>query len=316
MSIRFHTLVAGAQDGAASAATPGSEPEGWSGATGVIVDSLRGIWASFLDRLPYLIAAVFLLALTWLVVSLAIRVLDRLLERTRLRTSLKDLLRQLTFIGVWLAGLTIAAVVAFPGLTPGRLLTVLGLGSIAIGFAFKDIFENFFAGILILWRFPFDPGDYIECGDIVGEVRDITIRMTLIRRMDGVTIVVPNAMLFKNPVTVITAEDSRRVRLVCGVAYKEDVDRSREVILEAVRGCSSVRPEPAPQVCATEFADSSINFDVLWWTDPTPGAERRSRDEVVAAIKGALDGAEIEIPFPYRTLTFAESLRVSNETNR
>jgi small conductance mechanosensitive channel len=274
----------------------------------VIVDSVMGLWRDFLGHLPHICAGIVIIALTWVVARAAAAVAARLLKRTRLRTSLKDLFRQLLHIGVWLLGLTVAAVVVFPNMTPARVFAALGLGSIAIGFAFKDIFENFFAGVLILWRFPFDPGDYIECEGICGKVEDITIRMTKIRRVDGVLAVVPNAMLFKQPVDVLTSWQRRRVTVICGVAYGEDVAAARDVIRQAVESCDTVDHKHDVEIFAQEFASSSINFEATWWTGPTPLDVRRSRDEVVAAVKRALDEASIEIPFPYRTLTFKEPL--------
>jgi len=192
-------------------------------------------------------------------------------------------------------------------LTPSKALTVLGLGSVAVGFAFKDIFENFFAGILILWRYPFDRGDFITCGDLTGEVNQITIRNTIIRKLDGELAVIPNAALFKNSVDVLTSQPQRRVRIICGVAYDEDVDNAREVITKAVQSCDSVEGKRTVQVFAQEFASSSINFEIAWWTGWKPVDIRGSRDEVVAAIKRALDESDIEIPFPYRTLTFKDA---------
>ncbi len=252
-----------------------------------------------------------------LVTAIAAKVLSygfrRLLDRRRFRTSLKDLADQLIRIGVWIIGLLLATVIAFPGMTPSKALTVLGLGSIAIGFAFKDIFENFFAGILILWRYPFDRGDYITLGELTGRVEEITIRNTLIKRLDGELSVVPNAHIFTNAVDVLTSQPQRRVRLICGVAYGESVDAAREVIRAAVQECETVQGKRTAEVFACEFADSSVNFEVAWWTGSKPIDIRRSRDEVVAAIKRKLDEAGIEIPFPYRTLTFKQAppLRLS-----
>ena len=274
----------------------------------IVIDSLRNLWQDFLAHLPQLVAAVIVLILTWMVARIATSVAQRLLRRTRLRTSLKDLFRQLIQIGIWAIGLMVAAVVVFPNMTPAKIFAALGLGSVAIGFAFKDIFENFFAGVLILWRFPFDPGDYIECEDIRGRVEDITIRMTKIRRLDGVLAIVPNAMLFKQPVDVLTDWERRRVTVICGVAYDENIDEARDLIRKAVEVCNTVHQEKDVEIFAQEFASSSINFEVTWWTGPTPLDVRQSRDEVVAAVKQALDDAEIEIPFPYRTLTFKEPL--------
>lgn len=270
----------------------------------VVENSLDSLWTDFLKRSPLLLAALAILILTGLFSKLIGWVAHRLLDQRGIRTSLKDLVYQLSSIAVWIVGLLVATVVAFPGMTPAKALTVLGLGSVAIGFAFKDIFENFFAGILILWRYPFDRGDFVTCGDLTGKVEQITIRNTMIRKLDGELAVVPNATIFKNSVDVLTSQPQRRVRIICGVAYDEDIDRSREVIAEAVRSCASVQGKRTVEVFAEEFASSSVNFEVAWWTGSKPVDIRRSRDEVVAAIKVALDREEIEIPFPYRTLTF------------
>lgn len=276
-------------------------------------NSLTTLWRDFLKRLPLLLAGTLVLLLTWLIARIAVPLVSRMAKSSRLRTSLRDLLKQLTTCAIWITGTLVASVVVFPGMTPAKILTVLGLSSVAIGFAFKDIFENFFAGILILWRFPFDKGDFIECGDISGKVEDITIRMTEIRQTDGELVVVPNAMLFKEAVHVLTNRKQRRVTVICGVAYGEDVDHCRDVIREAVKECSTVSSSDPVEIFAQEFASSSINFEVTWWAGSTPLERRKSRDEVVAAVKRALDAAGIEIPFPYRTLTFKEPLQTVSE---
>lgn len=271
----------------------------------IIQTSLGRLWADLMRHTPLLVAGCIVLILTATFAKLVGWAIMQLLsKRSRMRSSLKDLIYQLATIATWIIGLLVSAVVVFPGMTPARALTFLGAGSVAVGFAFKDIFENFFAGVLILWRYPFDRGDFISSGDLTGRVEEITIRNTLIRRLDGELAVVPNAHLFKNAVDVLTNRTTRRVQILVGVAYDEDLDGARDVICHATRGCSTVESNRAVEVFAHEFADSSINFEVSWWTGAQPAQVRRSRDEVVAAIKRALDGAGIEIPFPYRTLTF------------
>ncbi|MBB3209184.1 small-conductance mechanosensitive channel [Rhodopirellula rubra] len=275
-----------------------------TGSATAVEASLDDMWRDFLTRSPLLFAALIVVVLTALFAKAFGWLLVKLLNQRRMRTSLKDLFYQLAAIGTWIVGLLIATIVAFPGMTPSKALAVLGLGSVAVGFAFKDIFENFFAGILILWRYPFDRGDFISTGDLTGKVEEVTIRNTMIRRLDGELAVVPNATIFKNTVDVLTDQPQRRVRIVCGVAYDEDLATARDVISEAVQSCETVQAKRTVQVFANEFAESSINFEVVWWTGSKPVDVRRSRDEVVTAIKGALDNAGIEIPFPYRTLTF------------
>jgi small conductance mechanosensitive channel len=274
----------------------------------IIMDSVYGMGQDFLSHLPKIVIAILVLFITWVLYRLVDRILSALFRKVRLRDSLSELFRKLSYIAIWLVGFMVAAIIVFPDFTPAKLLTVIGLGSIAIGFAFKDIFENFLAGILILIREPFQLRDFIECEDLEGFVEDINIRDTYIRRVDGQRIVVPNAMLFKNPVKVVTDLDRRRVTVICGVAYGEDVDTAREVITDAVESLDSVDDVRNVEIFARAFGSSSIDFEVTWWTGSTPLEVRKSRDQVVASVKRALDEAGIEIPFPYRTLTFKEPL--------
>lgn len=205
------------------------------------------------------------------IARVADKVACRLMKRAKLRESLRDLFRIGIRTTVWFAALITAA------------------------------------GILILWRFPFENGDYIEVDGLMGRVEDVEIRSTSIRKTDSELVIVPNSTIFKNKVTVMTNRLHRRLELAVGIAYGEDVATGRKVILGAVNSCESVAKSPKPEVLATAFGASSIDFDVLWWTDSKPIEERRSRDELVEAIKKALDDAGIEIPYPYRTLTFSKN---------
>ncbi|RKF17307.1 mechanosensitive ion channel family protein [Roseovarius spongiae] len=270
-----------------------------------VATHVAGFWAV----LPQLVAAIVFLVVVWIAITLMRWLLPKALRRARMRAALVDVSVMLLTVLMWFAGLLIAATIIFPTVTPGKALTALGVGGIAIGLAFKDTFENFFAGILVLLREPFAKGDFIECEGIEGQVEKITVRDTRLRRTDGQLVVTPNGFLFKNPVTVRTSGDLRRTTIMCGVAYGEDVDQSREVIADAVRGVDSVRNDVKDvQIFANEFAASAITFEVTWWTGSRPLDIRESRDKVVAAVKRALDDAGIEIPFPYRTLTFKEPL--------
>ena len=279
----------------------------------ILSERLGELGVAFVEHLPNIGLALAVLLVTWGVAKIVDRVLERTLGRSDSRRSLKLAIRKLAAIGTWLLGILAAAMVAFPSVTPGKLLGALGLGSVAIGFAFKDIFENFIAGLLILLREPFKLGDYVECEGVSGFVEEITIRDTRIRQVDDEEVTLPNAMLFKNPVNIQTAQDLRRLMILCGVAYDEDVAESREVISRAVSACETVNKDKEIQVFAREFGASSIDFEIAWWTKSDPLSGRRSKDEVVEAVKSALDEAGIEIPFPYRTLTFKDPLSVSEE---
>ncbi|MEM7499027.1 MAG: mechanosensitive ion channel family protein [Pseudomonadota bacterium] len=270
----------------------------------IVAEEFGAILRGMLDFLPNLVAAltvVLLAALLAWIASLAVRAG---FSRSTARPSLVEAIRKLAKTGVWAVGLLIAATIAFPGLTPADLVAGLGIGSIAVGLAFRDIFENFLAGFLILLRKPMRIGDDIRCEGISGRVEEITIRDTHVRKRSGELLLVPNSFLFKNPLQILTDLPIRRIEIVAGIAYGEDVDAAREVIRKAMEHLPTVSAERPVEVFATTFGASSVDFMVRWWTASTPIDEHRSRDEAVAAIKQALDGAGIEIPFPHRTLTF------------
>jgi small-conductance mechanosensitive channel len=281
----------------------------------ILFEQLRSIARTSIELLPQLLVALVVLVLTWLLNKAVRMATSRVLGRTKLRQSLKELFALLASIFVWIIGVMIAAIILFPGRTPSSMLAGLGNGSVAIGFAFKDVFENFLAGIIILFRREMRIGDHIECEGIEGEVTHIAIRESHISQTDGQLVIVPNSILFKNPVTVRTQTPLRRVTVICGVAYDVDVDEARSVIEGAVQRCETVPREDKPvQIFAQEFASSSINFEVTWWTGSTPLEVRKSRDEVVSSVKRALDDAGIEIPFPYRTLTFKGPVPLEQDT--
>ena len=273
-------------------------------AAAVTLSTVGEIWRSFLGHVPLIVGAVGVLLLTWALAQAIDAFGTRALDRWKRRESLKELILRLIYLLIWVLGLLLAAIVLFPGLTPSRALGGLGLVSIAVGLAFKDIFENFFAGILILWRFPFERGDFVECQGLVGRVERVLVRMTYIRKTTGELVVVPNSFLFKNPVTILTSLPERRVTVMLGVAYGEDLADAVALVERTVAGCATLAEGRPVQVFAQGYGDSGIDVEVTWWTGATPLEVRTSRHEVVVAVKAALDAAGVEIPFPYRTLVF------------
>ena len=151
--------------------------------------SINDLFDSFVAHIPYVVGAMAILLLTWGLTRLIDFLGHRLLGHWKKRESVKELILRLASILVTVLGLLLTAIVLFPGLTPSKALGGLGLVSIAVGLAFKDIFENFFAGILILWRFPFERGDYIHCENIVGRVERVLVRMSYIRLTTGELVV-------------------------------------------------------------------------------------------------------------------------------
>lgn len=276
----------------------------------ILTEQVAAILRSAIELAPNLLAALVVVLATLLLALAVGRLAKTVMRRSRLRPSLTEAIVKLSRLSVWLIGILIAATLLFPNLTPTKMLAGLGLGSIAIGLAFKDIFENFLAGFLILLRKPMRIGDDIECAGLSGRVEHISIRDTFLRKRSGELVLVPNSYIYKNPVEILTDRPLRRISLVVGVAYGEDVEEARSVISAAMENLETRESARPFDVFTSEFGASSVDFLVRWWTGSTPKEEHASRSEAISRIKSALDEAGLEIPFPYRTLTFKDPLRV------
>ena len=205
---------------------------------------------------------------------------------------------RLAYIALMLLGVLIAVTVAFPSVTPAKLFSVLGVGGVAIGFAFKDIFQNLVAGILLLIRHPFRAGDEITSGAFTGTVESIETRATYIRTYNGKRIIVPNSIIYTEPVTVITAYGRLRSQYDVGIGYGDDVGQARAIALKAVKSIDGVLADPAPDVLLWDLAGSSQNLRVRWWSKPRRGDVVALRDRVLEAVAGALAASGIDLPFP------------------
>lgn len=274
-----------------------------------LLKTLNKIALNFVERIPSIIVAIIFLIITYLTAKLIAHLVAASLAKTSLRSNLVIVLRKMITTFVWIIGLLVICAILFPSVTPANLIAALGLGTVAVGFAFKDILENVLAGIIILWREPFRIGDYIECKGNQGYVEHISIRNTHLRRSDGVRIVAPNVMLFTNPILVMTDMKSRREQITFGIGYNEDIQKTRSTIQKAIEKCKTVDKERAIQIFVKSFDAGNIEFEITWWTQSKPGEIRFSRDEVLSHIKMALDAEKIQISHTY-TLSFDEPLSI------
>jgi len=268
-----------------------------------MMETVNGLIKAFFAHLPQFAVAIFILFLTFLLSKIIALFIGKVLVKTRTRRALIRLSTNLTSILVWIVGFSIATVIIFPSITPAKLVAGLGLTSVAIGFAFKDVIENFLAGIIILGRKKMRIGDVIECDDIFGKVEDIAVRETHIRDVDGELTIVPNAYLFKNPLKIQTDDDYKRTSLTVGVDYDTSMDEVRDVLMEALRRCKTVDTSKPVWVECVAFGGSSIDFKLIWWTGSAPRDLRASFDEVAFSVKKGLDNAGITIPFPQLTVS-------------
>ncbi len=219
-------------------------------------------------------------------------------------------------IASWLVlgvGVLVALTVIFPTLTAASLFGALGVSGVAIGFAFKDIFQNLLAGLLILITRPFRIGDQIVSGSHEGVVEDIQVRATLLRTYDNRQVVIPNSELYTNRVTVNTAYDQRRLAVTVGIGYGDDIAAARALILDTLQGIDGLLGDPAPTVLVRELGDFSVNLEVRFWINPPVRREAvEAQDLVLEALKNALPAAGFDLPFPTQQMLFHDQTETTD----
>lgn len=280
-------------------------------ATRTVIEMINGFWA----QLPLIAVGVTIFLIFLFIASLIRKGILIAASKAGLDVMIASLLSRIGYFITVIFGFFISSVVIFPGLSPGDLVAGLGIGSIALGFAFKDVLQNLFAGFLILLYRPFHIGDQIQVNDYEGTVEDINVRATKIKTYDGERVVIPNSDLYMNAVLVRTAFPYRRTKITVGIGYGEDIEKARRVMMNVLKSTEGVLDEPAPAVDVVELADSAVNMRVLFWSKSVQTNVRQTSNAVITGIKKALDAESIEIPFPQRVLQFTDD-KVRVETVR
>lgn len=266
----------------------------------VVRDATTDLLTAVIAQLPVLVLAVLVLVVGLLVTRYALRGVERGLRRGRVDHTVERLIVLVLRVALVVAWILFALSLA--GISVGAALAGIGLVGLALAFALQSILENFIAGVLILIRKPFRHGDQIVTGEFEGTVEDIDLRVTRLRSYDGVALLVPNATVFTQPLINHTRNGARRTRVLVGIDYRDDHDAAGPLLEAAVAAVDGVLPEPPPQALVIELGDSSVDFEVRYWTQPQQMTVRVVQDRVLRACKTAIEGAGMSIPWPIRTL--------------
>lgn len=270
-----------------------------------LVDKLTGWLHGFVLILPNLVVAILVVVLSAVVARIVRSVVRGALDRVTHYRQVNHLLASTAYIATLAIGVFVALGILQLDGAVASLLAGVGIVGLALGFAFQDIASNFISGVIMAIRRPFDEGDIIETNDFRGIVDEISLRSTSLRSFQGQTIILPNKDVFQSPLTNYSVRPERRVDLTCGVAYGDDLEKARQVALEAVRALQIHDAARPVDLYYEEFGDSSINFTLRFWIafrQEPDYLEARSR--AIIAIKAAFDREGITIPFPIRTLDF------------
>src|SRR5213075_2933736 len=228
---------------------------------------------------------------------------NRLLAQSGLDRSLQYAIAQLVsnivlVVGIFFvlenAGIHLAALAVFSG--------AVGVG---VGFGLQNIASNFISGLVILAERPITIGDRVEVAGVAGQVQQIRARSTVILTNDNIAMIVPNTKFIDSPVTNWTYGDPRvRFRIPVSVAYGSDIEQVRDALLDVARADPQVLSDPPPNVFLDKFGDSSMNFELVVWSDEMNHRPRRFRSDLNFAIATKFRELGIEIPNPQRDVNF------------
>jgi small conductance mechanosensitive channel len=184
------------------------------------------------------------------------------------------------------------------GIQTASFVAIIGAAGLAIGFALQGSLSNLAAGVMLIIFKPVKVGDYIEGGGAAGSVESVGIFITTLLTPDNKVVYIPNSTLTGGNITNYSAKDTRRVDMVFGIGYSDDIDKAKKVIDEVLSADARVLKDPAPQIVVSELADSSVNFNVRPWVKTADYWELYF--DTTETIKKKFDEQNISIPFPQR----------------
>ena len=265
-----------------------------------LVDSLQSSWAALIDQMPRIVLAILIVAFGLLLTNRLGR-LSKGVISSRTHDPLMTSFLTKT-IKLLLGGLVIIFALRIAGLggIATALFTAAGASAVIIGFAFKDIGENFISGIILSFNRPFDLNDTVEIGDIFGKVTALEFRYTKLKTFDGRDVYIPNSDVIKKPVFNYTEDGFYRLDFIVGIAYEDKIDAAQELVLKVVRDADGVVEDPTHEtfIVVDELAVSTVNLKVHFWVDTKEYRKqaRVVRGRVIAQVKEALEVGGFSLP--------------------
>lgn len=272
-----------------------------------LFNELQDWWAALLRHLPNILLAIIVMCLGWIVTSFTKKYFDRLANRLISHRIVANLLSTaLTVIVVLLFIFLVLSILNLTGVVKS-LLAGAGVVGLAVSLAFQDPILNFISGIILSVRNLFNIGDLVEVNGYFGKVMKITLRHTAIETLQGQDVIIPNKIVAQEPIKNYSKLGRRRVDLACGVSYGDDLNKVRQITLQAIEENVTYDKARDVQLFFNEFGNSSINYTLRFWLDQRKTAQAdylQAQSDAIVAIKAAYDANDIMIPFPIRTLDF------------
>jgi len=211
-----------------------------------------------------ILGAIITFIIGWWLIKIVLKILVKILEKTKVEQSLVGFLR--TLADFMLKMILIITTLSMVGVDMTPFFAILGGLAVAVGLALKDSLGNFAAGVMILFFKPFKVGDFIETSGASGSVMEIQIMTTVLKTADNKHIIIPNGTVVTSVITNYSKEETRRLNMTFGVGYESDMEKVKQLINEIIESDDRILKDPAPQILMSELADSSVNFSVRLWT--------------------------------------------------
>jgi small conductance mechanosensitive channel len=229
-----------------------------------------------------------------MVASFLRNLLRKVLDSRGIDATLTGFLSNMAYMAMMT--MVIIAALGQLGISTGSFVAVLGAATLAIGFALQGSLSNFAAGVMIILFRPFKVGDFVEAAGISGVVLDVQIFCTTLKTGDNKKIIVPNGGMTAGNIINYSAHDTRRVDMVFGIGYDDDIKKAKELLEKILKDDERVLDDPAPVVAVSELADSSVNFIARPWVKS--GDYWAVMWDITEKVKLDFDAAGISIPFP------------------
>lgn len=228
------------------------------------------------------------------VIRLVVRALGKLMEKQEVDKTLETFICNL--VRTTLMVVVVIAAIGAIGVETTSFIAIFGAAGLAVGLALQGSLSNFASGVLIVLFRPYRVGDFVEAAGIAGSVEEVQILTTVLKTGDNKQIIVPNSQIMDSIITNYSANDTRRVDMVVGVSYDDDLDKVRKTLQELIAAEDRILDEPAPTIAVSALADSSVNFVVRPWVN-SPDYWGVTFD-LTEAIKKRFDKEGISFPFP------------------
>jgi len=215
--------------------------------------------------IPKVLLAIIVLIVGWILIKKILKIADKAFEKKEVDETIRGFLRPLISVGLKI--LLLLSVIAMVGIETTSFVAVLAAASFAVGLALQGSLSNFAGGVLILVFKPFKAGDYIDAQGYSGTVKNIQIFNTILKTPDNKTISVPNGFLSNSPITNYSTEPKRRLDLVFGVGYEDDIEKAKRLIEKVAKKDDRIDEEPAPLIAVGELGGSSVNIYSRFWCD-------------------------------------------------